>query len=204
LHALCNAHYLRELQAFVEIENEDRAHKMRCLSRRASHRANLARDQDVPRSPGLITLIERCYEAILANGFTFREAQPILIRMTGKRLGRKPHRVGHNLPPRLSTCQEDVLRFLSDPVVAFANNLDERDGLIIKPCQRISGALGSKDLATNFGVIRSPLSTPRTQGWDVPTTLAVNPNRPDNGATGGVIAGPNWASYQPLYDGQRC
>ena len=76
LHALCNAHHLRELKALVEIEKEDWARKMQRLLRRACHAANLARERGVPLKPGLIALIERCYDAILADGLAFHEAQP--------------------------------------------------------------------------------------------------------------------------------
>jgi transposase len=48
LHALCNAHHLRELMALVEIEKEDWAAKMQRLLRRACHLTNLARERDVP------------------------------------------------------------------------------------------------------------------------------------------------------------
>ena len=85
LHALCNAHHLRELQALVEIEKEDRARKMQRLLRRACHAANLAREQGVTLSPGFVALIERCYDAILAEGFAFHEAQPALISTARKR-----------------------------------------------------------------------------------------------------------------------
>jgi transposase len=48
LHALCNAHHLRELKALLEIEKEDWARKMQRLLRRACHAINLAREQGVP------------------------------------------------------------------------------------------------------------------------------------------------------------
>ena len=51
LHALCNAHHLRELKALVEIEKEDWARKMQRVLRRACHAANLARDRGVGVRP---------------------------------------------------------------------------------------------------------------------------------------------------------
>src|SRR6266852_5592648 len=75
LHALCNVHHLRELKALVEIEKEDWARKMQRLLRRACHAANLARERGVPLKPLLIECFERCYDAILAEGLVFHEAQ---------------------------------------------------------------------------------------------------------------------------------
>jgi transposase len=175
LHALCNAHHLRELKALVEIEKEDWACKMQRLLRRACHAANLARERGVPLKPGLIALIERCYDGILANGLAFHEAQPALAK-SGRR-GRPPRRVGHNLLLRLSTRKQDVLRFLTDPSVPFTNNLAERDGRMMKLRQKISGGFRSEDGAKDFAVIRSVLSTARKQGWNMLQTLNAEPAR---------------------------
>ena len=177
LHALCNAHHLRELQALVEIEKEDWARKMQRLLRRACHAANLAREQGVTLSPGFIALIERCYDAILTEGFAFHEAQPALISTARKRRGRVPRRPGHNLLLRLRVRKVDVLRFLSDPTVPFTNNLAERDGRMMKLRQKISGGFRSVDGAEDFAVIRSLLSTARKQGWDILQALASRPDR---------------------------
>jgi len=177
LHALCNAHHLRELQALVEIEKEDWARKMQRLLRRACHVSNLAREQGVTLSPGFIVLIERCYDAVLTEGFAFHEAQPALISTARKRQGRVPRRTGHNLLLRLRVRKVDVLRFLSDPTVPFTNNLAERDGRMMKLRQKISGGFRSVDGAEDFAVIRSLLSTARKQGWDILQALASRPER---------------------------
>jgi transposase len=177
LHALCNAHHLRELKALVEIEKEDWARKMQRLLRQACHATNLAREQGVTLSPRFIALIERCYDAILTEGFAFHCAQPALISTARKRLGRKPRRVGHNLLLRLDTRRTDVLRFLSDPTVPFTNNLAERDGRMMKLRQKISGGFRSMVGAEDFSVIRSLISTARKQGWDILRTLAGRPDK---------------------------
>lgn len=99
LHALCNAHHLRELKALVEIEKEEWARKMQRLLRRACHVTNRARERGVPIKPRLIDCFERRYDAILAEGLVFHEAQAPLVRAAikggGKRRGRAPRRTGH-------------------------------------------------------------------------------------------------------------
>ncbi len=179
LHALCNAHHLRELKALIEIEKEDWARKMQQLLRRACHAANRARDRGVAMSPCLIGLFERRYDAILAAGLAFHEAQPTLIpaAVKARRRGRQPRRVGHNLLLRLSTRKSDVLRFLSDPTVPFTNNLAEQDARMMKLRQKISGGFRSEDGAADFAVIRSVLSTARKQGWNLLHTLTADPAR---------------------------
>jgi transposase len=136
---------------------------------------NLAREQGMPLKPRLIALIERCYDAVLAEGIAFHEGQPVLAKT--RRRGRPPRRVGHNLLLRLSTRRLDVLRFLVDPSVPFTNNLAERDGRMMKLRQKISGGFRCDDGAKDFAVIRSVLSTARKQGWNMLRTLTAEPAR---------------------------
>jgi hypothetical protein len=129
LHALCNAHHLRELKALVEIEKEDWARKMQRLLRRACHAANFAHQQGAPLKAGLIALLDRCYDTILAEGLAFHQAQPALAK--ARRRGRQPRRVGHNLLLRLSTRKLDVLRFLTGRVEDWRAGLGR--GVSTKP-----------------------------------------------------------------------
>ena len=176
LHALCNAHHLRELKALIEIEHEGWAGNMRTLLRRACHAANLAGKAGVVLSPELIALINRRYDAILAQGLAFHEVQPEIIRAGGhaKRRGRVPRRIGHNLLLRLSIRKADVLRFLDDPDVPFTNNQAERDIRMAKLRQKISGGFRVDQGAAEFAVIRSVLSTARKHGWDLLRTLSAS------------------------------
>lgn len=171
LHALCNAHHLRELKALIEIEKEDWAHKMHRLLRRACHVVNLARERGSPLKPGLIALIERRYDAFVAEGLAFHEAQsplrPDAAPQGSRRRGRKARRTGHNLLLRFANRREDVLRFLADPNVPFTNNQAERDGRMMKVKQKVSGCFRSLDGALDFAVIRSFISTAKKQGWNV-------------------------------------
>jgi transposase len=175
-HALCNAHQLRELKALVEIE-EDWARRMQRLLRRACHATNLARHRGMPLKPSLIARIERCYDAILAEGLAFHAAQPALVSaaVAAHRRGRPARRVGHNLLLRLSTRKQDVLRCLTDPRVPCTNNPVERDGRMMKLRQTISGGFRSEAGAKDFAVIRSLLSTARKQGWGLLQTLTCDP-----------------------------
>jgi transposase len=76
LHALCYAHHPRELKALVKIEKEDWARRMQRLLRRACHAVNLARAQGISLGPELTALIERRYDAIVADEMAFHAAQP--------------------------------------------------------------------------------------------------------------------------------
>jgi transposase len=191
LHALCNAHHLRELKALIEIEKEDWARAMQSLLRRACHAANLARECDArgekaAAGPALATLrprlveqLERRYDAILAAGLAFHEAEPPLAAAAAtagaRRRGRIKRRTGHNLILRLIERKQDTLRFLHDAAVPFTNNQGERDGRMMKVKMKISGGFRCRDGADDFATIRSFISTAKKQGWQVIQALAQEP-----------------------------
>ena len=188
LHALCNAHHLRELKALIDIEKEDWARNMQHLLRRACHAANLAAERALREDlsialntlkPRLLARFERRYDAIIAEGLAFHEAQSPLAPATRKGnpkpRGRKPRRTGHNLLLRLATRKQDVLRFLKDPAVPFTNNQAERDVRMMKVKQKISGGFRCLDAATDFADIRSFISTAKKQGWNVIQAIAQDP-----------------------------
>jgi len=177
LHGLCNAHHLRELTALIDIEKEQWARKMHRLLRRACHAVNLARDRSRPLKRSLITCFERSYDAILAQGLAFHEAQPPLAKSKTAHQGggRQPRRTGHNLLLRLSAHKEDVLRCLNNADVPFTNNQAEQDGRMMKLRQKISGGFRSDEGAEDFAVIRSFISTARKQRWDLIHALTQAP-----------------------------
>ena len=180
LHALCNAHHLRELKALIDIEKEDWARRMQRLLRRACHLANLARQRGVALNtlrPRPAARLERCYDAILAEGLAFHEAQAPLAGAPSvrPRRGRKARRTGHNLIRRLIERKQDTLRFLHDAAVPFTNNQAERDGRMMKVKMKISGGFRSQDGADDFAIIRSFISTAKKRGWNVIHALTQEP-----------------------------
>ena len=175
LHALCNAHHLRELKALVDIEKEAWARKMQTLLRAACRAVNRANESGTWLSPRFVALVRARFEAIIAEGLTFHEAQPALD--TDRHRGRRARRTGHNLLLRLHQRKDDVLRFLDDPRVPFTNNQAERDGRMMKLFQKISGCFRSSEGAADFATLRSLISTASKQGWDVIDTLIHGPTR---------------------------
>ncbi len=179
LHALCNAHHLRELKALMEIEKEPWAFAMYRFLRQACHAVNIASRKEVTLEPRFIAWLQARYGRIVAEGLAFHEAQPPPAPASGKagkRRGRQRRRTGHNLLLRLQNRKEDVLRFLIDPSVPFTNNLAERDLRMMKVRQKISGCFRTAAGAENFATLRTVLSTARKQGWSLIETLQQRPD----------------------------
>jgi transposase len=175
LHALCNAHHLRELKALMEIEKEAWAFAMFRFLRQACHAVNIARRKELMLEPRFFAWLQARYDRIAAQGLAFHEAQPPPSEKKGKRRGPQRRRTGHNLLLRLQIRRDDVLRFLTGPGVPFTNNQAEQDLRRCKVRQKISGCFRTAAGAQNFAALRSVLSTARKQGWSLIETLQETP-----------------------------
>jgi transposase len=175
IHALCNAHHLRELKALMDIEKEPWARAMHRFLRQTCHATNLAWAQQRSLSPRFLAWLSARYDRILAQGFAFHESLPPLGVGLPTRRGRIRRRTGHNLLLRLRDHKEATLRFLSDSTVPFTNNQAERDLRMMKVRQKISGGFRSASGAQTFALLRTVLSTARKQGWNILATLTTPP-----------------------------
>ena len=118
--------------------------------------------------------VRKKYRTILKNAET--ECPPPPPKPEGQR-GRvkktKSSRTcGSHLLERLRDFEDDVLRFMTDALVPFTNNLAERDLRMNKVHQKISGCFRSIENANVFCRIRSYLSTCSKNG--VSATDALN------------------------------
>jgi transposase len=159
-HALCNAHLLRELQALWEIHEHGWAKDLTDLL--------LEMKQEVEQDGGCLSderarQYERIYERLLRHGAAYRI---FLLQKGGSRAGSKEAR---KLLRRLQEYQTEVLRFLRDPAVPFANNQAERDLRMVKIRQHISGTFRGEEDMHVFCLVRSVISTIKKQKkrvWD--------------------------------------
>ena len=158
MHALCNAHHLRELERAWEQDQQSWAKEMQQLLKTIN--------QAVDDAGGSLTKKESA---------VFRQQYRDLLKQaeiecpppdtpTGKaKRGRIKRSKARNLLERLSNYEDDVLRFMDNPLVPFTNNLGENDIRMTKVQQKISGCFRSEEGAKIFCRVRGYLSTCRKQ-----------------------------------------
>jgi len=151
-HALCNAHHLRELQAFSETGNHSWADKLQNL---LLEMKRYSEKDTYLLSPKMITQYEVEYDTIIAKAM---EQNPPPERPKGKK-GRPAKGKVNSFLSRFRDFKTEVLRFLHNPLVPFDNNLAERDVRMVKVQQKISGTYKTIEKANEFLTIRSVIST---------------------------------------------
>ncbi len=158
-HALCNAHHLRELTRAWEQDKQRWAKEMGKLLTNINKVVNdvggvLSRDQAEHYRLLYRQLIEKAQ----------LECPPPKKPPGKPKRGRLKRSKARNLLERLINYEDDVLRFMLNPLVPFTNNCGERDIRMTKVHQKISGCFRSLDGARIFCRVRGYLSTCQKQG----------------------------------------
>lgn len=166
VHALCNAHHIRELEWVWENETHlwarDTKLLLKEMNRAVDEAGGVLKAEDSER-------YRQRFRLILKNG----EAEcppPDLANRKGKR-GRVKRTKARNLLERLLKFEDDALRFMDNIIVPFTNNLAENDIRMTKVQQKISGCFRSMEGAKYFCRIRGYLSTCRKQAVNVSQAL---------------------------------
>jgi transposase len=168
IHALCNAHHLRELEAASTLGAQQWAQKMQELLLAMKQAKE---DAGGACPPEATEHWKGTYRELLREAE--KECPPPAASPPGspKKRGRVKRSKERNLLERLRDFEDDVLRFLDNRDVPFTNNLGERDIRMTKVHQKISGCFRSEDGAKIFCRIRSYLSSARKQ--DIPASYAL-------------------------------
>ena len=155
-HALCNAHHLRELERAHEQDNQQWAKHMQELLNTILN--DVKQQGDSLPAEQVKHYTER-YRNLLRQAEI--ECPPPDEKKNPKQRGRTKRSKARNLLERLQLYEQDVLRFMTNPIVPFTNNQGENDLRMTKVHQKISGCFRSKDGADIFCRVRSFLSTCR-------------------------------------------
>jgi transposase len=168
IHALCVAHYLRELTFVCEHFEQGWAKEMKALLLEIKACVQQAREQGRASLPQASTQdFERRYRELVQTGLA---ANPPPHKPPGKR-GVPKKSEALNLLIRLQQYQDLILRFMHDFAVPFDNNLAESDLRMMKLRQKISGCFRTEAGVAIFCNLRSYLSTMRKQGVHLLTAL---------------------------------
>ena len=173
LHALCNAHHLRELIFVKEQLGQLWAKDLIALLLGLKEEVEVAQRQgQVGLDCERLNYYQAWYDTLIGRGLATNgppapvspdEVEAQSVPIGGKR-GRVKQSKAKNLLDRLQKYKLEVLRFATDFSVPFDNNQGERDIRMLKVQQKISGCFRSEGGASYFCRVRSYLSTMRKQG----------------------------------------
>ena len=168
IHALCNAHHLRELERAWVQDDQQWAKEIQAL------RIELAKEVEDTGGwlpPDEAERWHKRYRKLLKKAET-ECPPPDESQRKGKR-GRLKRSKARNLLERLRDFEQDVLRFMDVENIPFTNNQGENDLRMTKVQQKISGCFRSMEGAKIFCRVRSYLSTCRKQGMTASEALTL-------------------------------
>ena len=153
LHSFCNAHHLRELIGIVQNEETRWATDMHTLlTNMNDYIYTLKENNKTSPSKGKIQQFYQQYDKICRSALGFYPPP--------SNSKRKPKQSkGKNLLDRFIAYKNETLRFFTNLLVPFTNNLAERDLRMIKVKEKISGCFASFKGAEIFNRIRGYIST---------------------------------------------
>ena len=170
LHAICNAHLLRELKGICENYPEQTwAKDLRILLQKMDHCRNDAIQSGAHALPpeSVEGFCSR-YDMILKEAI---EANPIPPRNPGQR-GKTPKGKVRSLIDRMVEHRSEILRFLSDFRVPFTNNLAEQSVRMAKVKGKVSGCFRTTSGADDFATIMSFIGSVKKHGINVLSAVA--------------------------------
>ena len=165
IHALCNAHHLRELEFAWEKDDQGWAKDMQALLIKINKKVN---DNGGELTKPQSAYYRKKYRELLLRADI--ECPPAEHKPPKR--GRQKKSKSRNLLERLREFENDVLRFMTSSDIPFTNNQGERDIRMTKVQQKISGCFRSTGGAVNFCRIRSYLSTCKKQNVTATYALA--------------------------------
>ena len=157
IHALCNAHHLRELTRAWEQDKQAWAQEMKQLLEAINIAVN---DAGGSLQTKQANVYRQRYKALLKKA---EDECPPPKEPPKKQRGRIKRSKARNLLERLINYENDVLRFMENADVPFTNNEAENVIRMTKVHQKISGCFRSMDGAKIFCRVRGYLSTCRKQ-----------------------------------------
>jgi transposase len=168
-HGLCNAHHIRELAYAHEEDRQSWAHDMKLLLLEINDAVNATEIKALTADK--CEEYKNKYRDIIKAGELESPLPSLPLPIQPKRRGRVKKSKSRNLLERLRDFENDVLRFMEDPLVPFTNNNGENDLRMTKVQQKISGCFRSIEGARIFCRIRSYLLT--CQKHDITMTEAL-------------------------------
>ena len=165
IHALCNAHLLRELVAAEERDNNQSwaTELINLLIEMKTAKEKAIEKGKTEFTEEKLEEFSKKYDAIIKKAY---EENPIPqdLQNTGKKRGRKKKGKTLALIERLNIHKASVCLFIHDFDVPFDNNLSERDIRMVKTKTKVSGCFRSLSGAENYLKIMSYVGSAKKHG----------------------------------------